>query len=97
MILTAQNVLTFVLFVTQNIYFPSLPKLNTEIFVEFVDQNFTVSEADGNVTVTVRATGFPSMPFDAGDSISVFLFTVDGSAEGKFYIIVPPIAGTASD
>ena len=54
--------------------------------VEFVLQNITVSEADGNVTVTVRATGFSSPPFDTDDSISVFLFTVDGSAEGKFYI-----------
>ena len=66
--------------------------------MEFVFQNFTVSEADGNVTVTVRATGFPDAPFDTIDSVTVFLFTVDGSAEGKFYeylATVPP--GTVID
>ena len=56
-----------------------------DIIVEFVPQQYTVSEDGDYVVVTVRATGFPEAPFDTVDNITVVLFTVDGSALGKFY------------
>ena len=56
-----------------------------DIIVEFVPQQYTVTEDGDYVVVTVRATGFPEAPFDMVDNITVMLFTVDGSALGKFY------------
>ena len=44
-----------------------------------------MSEADDYVNVTVRATGFPDVPFSSVDSIAVYLFTVDGTAEGELF------------
>ena len=54
--------------------------------MELLFENVTVPEDADNVTVTVRATGISDIPPNTAVDISVYLFTVDGSAEGKFYI-----------
>ena len=66
---------------------PSLPlhqlTFFADIFVEFLPQNYTVTEGtDDYVNITVRATGFPDPLFDV-DDVTVLLMTEDGTAEGK--------------
>ena len=61
--------------------------------MRFVPQDYTVGEPDDNVTVNVRATGFPVQDFDIGN-VSVFLFTEDVTAVGKsdaFYYLACPL------
>lgn len=54
--------------------------------MQFVPQDYLVNEADDNVTVTVRATGFPRQDFDIGN-VSVLLYTEDVTAVGKLVVI----------
>ena len=56
--------------------------LITGIDVQLVPQDYSVNEADDNVTVNVRATGFPVQDFDVGN-VLVILFTEDVTAVSK--------------
>ena len=72
---------------TRSCYHAFIFTVSVDIFVGFTPQNYTVSEGDAFVNVTVTASGFPGDTFGMVNVI-VLLMTEDGTAEGKHIIIV---------